>query len=402
MRLAPVLLLVVSACGFDTFRPTVTQEARQLGGDDDTPTRVPFDYRQLAFGQFDTATTTLTAISGQSFDLPARADGGWLLLMSAKVGSNTTAQNGAALAILVDGDIHHRSTSQATASNSLGSAQMVDCLLADGAPHTVSVAAASPNGSSAHIQNFSLIAVELPASADLHCASDESHGAASDAYATMVATNVTPSDDGDYLVLASAVAQESPGSNGVRMRVRNSDGGFWGNYANQREVLQSFFVARVQTLTVPGTFSIEALGSDGPGSTVTHAHIAAVRLDAFAETLRSETIGVTNVSAGATAPITTLHADARPSDGRRLVIQSMEPTQDCSDPTLLLSPTFRRTENVITAFTHAFYCGSLSTSYGAVSLADATTPLDLTNELTAQGDASTTRAAESVIILLGL
>jgi hypothetical protein len=127
----------------------------------------------------------------------------------------------------------------------------------------------------------------------------------------------TPPSLGDYLVLAAIAADEAPGLDGVDVRLV-VDGTPTSIGTVATDDYQTLFFAPVIALTAAAhTITLEAR-SASPSSNLAHAHLLAMRTDAFRDFHSTEVAGPRMLTSGTPTTIAMLDVAA----GDQVVIQS--------------------------------------------------------------------------------
>ena len=279
-------------------------------------------------------------------------------------------------------------------------------------PQTVAVSLREGrDGYQATILRLRVIAFRLPATAEAHYVNSETirtvDPAVWQSYQTL---DVNPQTAGSYLILSSVSASENPGQNSVGIRLVDPQGGYWpqanpllldhlAHHSNNRYPWRSFFVARAQDLDGPGSYQIEAIGSDPGGSQIYYSRILALRIQSFGTFQTTEYWP--QVSNTTTTPLSasSLAVQPNPSGCPLLAIQSMFVYTSSSDSTYYVS------DFVVDTTPVASYSNSFSTGFcmpfGVFHLLPGNGSPQLYNQFNPSFDGMEALVRESVIHVFG-
>jgi hypothetical protein len=317
-----LLLAVLPACG-----------RRGFGPGDDAPTAdasatiVPVE---AFLDRFATGSTTFVDVPVSLTFTPEHPQQTWLFLLSAQLAGGSDNAPGVEARYLVNG-VERGFASGAGSSGRVSPWQHLDMITGGTGPQLVTlqlrVARSAPT---ATLFNLRMIALPVPAEADLHHADVPMEVAPVGDWATYHTLPISPRAPGDYLVLALAVGTEEPSPGVLRIRFRDHEGGLWPamELSNDRLPWHSYFAARVQRLTASSTFAIELKGNVTTPATARDLRLVAMRTDAFASFASALDPAPVPVTSAEPTLISRLVVPAPPTPRFHLVIQSLQVYED--------------------------------------------------------------------------
>lgn len=300
-------------------------------------TKAEAQYVKTTVASFSTASGTYTDVTGATLSFTPSSDSEvWILLFSARLRSTSTNEQTVEARYLVNTIEHGMGGIQTRRSFAPGSWQHFYRVTNTTALQTVQVQLSDVGGGTATIEDLQMIGFRLPDNADFRYAETNGDQPFTDTavWTTRQSLDFTPPADGDYLVMAVDNGQEFPGDNGIDIRVQDPSGSFWPvsdgtaqpYFHNPRDPWESFFAARVQSLTggVFQTYEIQAYQSHVSGATVRDTRIMAFRTDAFDNDVESVE-NLAETSTNSTTPVlkSTLTTTAPPSARDYIVVQSL-------------------------------------------------------------------------------
>jgi hypothetical protein len=269
-----LIAAVCAGCGRLSFDPLAAGDGGGSGSSDsvvqvDAATSACLNYVVAHVDSFSTSGDTFVDIPGGVLDLPATGDP-WLFFVTAGIYSTSTQQQSVEIRYLVDDVV------RATGQNQNASDEPMPWVYTDMLAATarrIHVQARDPFGT-ATIENVQLVAYRIPAGAERIGSELGTVQSVGTTFAPVLSTTINPSTTGDYLVLASATASESPGTNNIEIRLIDPVGGIWPmssngglTFSNNRSTWRSVVWARAVNLT-PGArmFMLDAATSAGTAS----------------------------------------------------------------------------------------------------------------------------------------
>jgi hypothetical protein len=279
-----LIVAAIAGCGRVAFDPLATRDGGDgddSAGDPDAAISACNNYVVAHVDSFSTGSKTFVDVPGGSIDLPP-TDDEWLLFASAGLRSPSTAQQPFEVILLVDGLEHTRN------QNTNAQDKAMPWLFAGlaGVNQTnvrVQVRDLDIGGT---IENLQLVAWRIPAGIESTMALAQLPQTVGTTFTPVLTEQIDPPTTGGYLVLASATASESPGTNNVELQLVDHTGASWpmvsnagAMFTNNRTTWRSAVWARVVDLT-PGvkTFTIEAMAAT-TSATVRNLRIMIFRAD---------------------------------------------------------------------------------------------------------------------------
>lgn len=367
-------------------------------------------YQKVRVASFSTTSTSFVDVTGGSVTFtPSATTEIWILLLSARLKSTSTAEVAAEAQYTVNGTVHGMGGVQNSLANAGGSWQHFYRVTGTTAKQTVQAQIRDVTGSTATIENLQIVAFRLPANADFQYSENEAlQSVPGSVWGNFQALSFTPTSPGDYLILALANGHESPGLASIGLRVEDPALSYWPESPSGlptdylsigRAAWQSFFVARVQSLTASSqAYNLQAYGSTG-GSEVRFTRLMAFRTDAFE--LVESVLDVPRTSTTSTTPVvkTTLTAAAPPAARDYVVIQSLIPDANAS------ATDERRTGFNASGVSRASYAhvvdeGGYRASFGFFDAWTTDRSVTYENTYSTSNAAFTVRAKESAIHVL--
>ncbi len=359
------ILLAVASCGRVSYDPTdgaldgspvdavvdtssdaaAEDGARDASGDapGDAPDGgpAPGPVVTAAAPAFMTDSADWVAVPGGAITIePAPPAESWILLVSARLGSDTDGgsddMRGAELRYLVGGAERGRGDVQNATPEGLAPWLHYDVLRDISAPVEVHVEMRELDAGTATVEDLHLVAFAVPAGADLHHTEQLAPTAVtSPDFAPLLDLAVEPASAGDYLVMMAVVASELPDMSGVDFGLLDpfSTSRWPSRLTNLRRPNLPSVAARIQALdATPQTYSIVAQARGTSEATLSFMRITALRTDAFEAVFSTEDPArrVTN----APSPITVSSLDMAAPAGERdhVYLSSVIIDTDCAIP----------------------------------------------------------------------
>lgn len=337
---------------------------------------------------------------------PAAADELWIVLVSARLSSTSTSSANVEAQLVVDGVA--RGGGEAANSTAGLPLPYLDFTWVSGSvsEHTVQVQIKTPNGTGT-IDQLRITAFPLPAGADPHfveqAASQPAPGGSWNPYLTL---SFDPPSTGEYVVLGGINANESPGSGNIEVRLVDTGGAQWPEVAyveHRSEWLPLVWVRRWSAATTTESFTIEADGSPGAGSTVRYAKLLAFRTDAFEAVEYVEDLPVETTMSTTPVVRSTLAIPA-PVMRDFVVLQAMGERAVGDDPTASLErrTEFRMDGAVSTSYARTNSAGGPFGTAGVFGALSTDVPFTLDNAYSTSDATLEVLTAESVILVLRL
>jgi hypothetical protein len=247
--------------------------------------------------------------------------------------STSTAEVAAEVQYTVNGTLHGMGGIQNSAAGKGASWQHFYRVTGTTAKQTVQVQIRDATGGTATIEDLQIVAFPLPANANFQYSETEAlQSVPGGVWGNFQTLSFTPTSAGDYLILAVANGHESPGTANIGIRVQDPTSSFWPESPSGtpldhmgigRAPWQSFFLARVQSLTAsPQTYNLQAFGSTG-SSEVQFTRLMAFRTDAFEAAQSSQDLPASSTSSTTPQVKSSLTTASPPAARDYIVIQSL-------------------------------------------------------------------------------
>ena len=285
--------------------------------------------------EFTTDSVNFVDVPGGALELPAAPDHSWLVMVSARLCTDTTTSPSVEARYVIDGVERGFGGVAVLEASRCGSFQHATALDPGTGIRRVQFALRNVENATATIADLHLVAVPLPPTADLHASENlPEQEVTADTPTPFASLTFTPASAGEYLVLTAASAFETNGSNNIVVATEDRTAGArWPQpaFTVPRPTWQTMFAAERRSFdATPQTISILVNRGLATTGRIRGAHIIAFRTDALgyieSATTASQTASILDTD---DVQVTQLTSAPPPTVNAQVVLQSMAANVQC-------------------------------------------------------------------------